>query len=86
MKLITPMIAQDTDGKLYMKIAKCWTIGCNYKKPVMIREKHPPRCPLCGGRTIFKFVYVGDKLDYSEYFSKKQAKAMARGKNYYYSR
>jgi len=76
MKLVTSMVGKRWEsGKYlyYMKLLKCRE--CGYEKTVPITQAYRERCPICKSRkTEYRWRCIGDKLDYSDYFSQKELK------------
>jgi len=77
-KLVSPMIMKRSDGLYYMKEVYCRYD--TYKKTIPINQK-PPRCIYCNTPMEIRWKLIGNKLDYSDYWSQRNAKLMARGKD-----
>jgi predicted nucleic-acid-binding Zn-ribbon protein len=74
-KKITNMIAKGLRN-YYMKEMVCRT--CRYHKTTTLTPEYL-RCPKCKNLLTFRWVDLGRKLDYSEYYTKKTAKRMNKG-------
>lgn len=77
--MIDTMRATDGHG-IFMKEAYCF--GCGYKKIVPIMNKSD-YCVYCKPKRklYYRWKRVGDKIDTSEYFTKKTERHMCQGRN-----
>jgi hypothetical protein len=68
------------EGFYFMREAYCKHCK-DYHKTVAITDKYPYKCIYCRTNMQYRWVNIGKKLDYGQYFSKRSQKRMARGKN-----
>ena len=77
-KIITPMIIK-REKEFFMLEAYCF--WCGYKKVIPVRQYNQKvYCPRCRRVLRKRWISLGTKLDYSEYFTKKVDRRMKRGK------
>jgi len=78
MKIITSMIARK--GKEYYML-EAYCPQCGYKKTVPIDKKNINlRCLDCKRKLRFRWISIGNKIDYTEYFTEKTNRRMRQGK------
>ena len=76
MRMVTPMIGYK-EGNYYMKEVFC--IECGSKKVIPLKNR-PPRCLHCKRTMSIRWKLIGNEVDYKDYYSKKSARRMRRGK------
>ena len=74
------MIIQRSDGDFYIKETFCRF--CGYSKAIPIMER-PRTCHICNCKRVMdvRWKSIGNKLDYTEYFSDKNKRKMMKEGN-----